>query len=324
MKKLKINKKSLEKFVRRVFPNSSIDSFDRFSNGFVSPTFKLKINNPSRIIVVKIGKLKKREIFHKNNLILNFLNGNKIPSPEVFYENSFGKKYITIMDYSSGEVASDVFKKAGLLLRKKILFNMGKNLKTIHNLNIPDFWVHHSHEVRNIDEWKNWTKLRIEKYLSFIRLKFDKYYIFLKSELNDFLEIVEKENIDFVPLHWDYHLANVNVNTKGEVVGNFDFDNAMKGHSLADLGLTLYWIWFEMDDNKNFESFLKGYKSYFSNNELRIIRGYFILHLLAVTRSIWFKKRLRWIIDKHMNILEEMIKNTDLLLGEKNEKYLEV
>ena len=110
-------------------------------------------------------------------------------------------------------------------------------------------------------------------------------------------------------MHWDYHLSNINVNSEGKVTGIFDFDNAMKGHSLGDLGQAFYWLIFEMNDTENFENFLKGYKSKFTKNELKLIRGYFILHLLAVSRTIWFKKkRLGWIIDRHKEILDGLIK----------------
>jgi hypothetical protein len=42
---------------------------------------------------------------------------------------------------------------------------------------------------------------------------------------------------------------------------------------------------------------------------MQLIKGYYLLHLLAVSRSIWFKKkRLSWIIDKHKVILDEFRK----------------
>ncbi len=306
MKVIKFNRAMVENLIRKVFPDSNIESHERFSNGLVSPTFKVKIKNPSRYLVVKIGKLKKKQIFNKNNLILNYLNDNGIPSPKVFYSGINSKKFVTIMDYSSGEVASKVYKDADFKLRKKILLSSGKNLRLIHKLKITSFWMHQRHEMKNKKEWKRWTKLRIDKYLNFFKRKFSDHYDFLEKELNEVWKILKKENIDFVPLHWDFHLANLNVNYEGHVTGIFDFDNAMKGHSLADLGQTRYWLWFELDEKENFKYLLKGYKKNFTNNELKLIRGYFILHLLAVSRSIWFKKSLRWIIDKHIKIIENL------------------
>lgn len=306
MSSLKFNKNKIEKLIKINFLNSEIETYQQFSTGLVSPTFKVKIKNPSKNIVVKLGKLKNKSKIHQNNKILNYLNENQIPSPEVFFDGILDRKFITIMDYSSGEVASKIYQKANLKLRKNILIDVGRNLKLIHSLKIPPFWVHQSHEVKNKEEWKKWTKLRIEKYLIFLKKKLSNYFIFLEKELDEFWKILEKENIDFVPLHWDYHLHNFNVNLKGEVTGIFDFDNAMKGHSLADIGQFAYWLRFEMDDYENFDSFLKGYKNKFTDKELKLIRGYYLLHLLAVTRNIWFKqKRLGWIIDKHKKILDE-------------------
>jgi|TARA_Y100000310_G_C20549354_1_gene747247 aminoglycoside phosphotransferase (APT) family kinase protein len=309
MSSLKFNKNKIEILIRKSFPNSHIESYKQFSTGLVSPTFKVKIKNPSKTLVVKLGKLKNKNKFHQNNKILNYLNENQLPAPKVFFDRISDKKFITIMDYSSGEVASKIYQKAKLQLRKKILLDVGRKLKLIHSLEIPSFWVHQHHEVKNKKEWKKWTKLRIDKYLTFLKNKLSNYYDFLEKELDEFWQILEKEKIDFVPLHWDYHLHNLNVNSNGKVTGIFDFDNAMKGHSLADLGQSAYWLRFEMNDYKNFDSFLKGYKNKFTNKELKLIRGYYLLHLLAVTRSLWFKqKRLGWIIDKHKEILDEFTK----------------
>jgi len=309
MGSLKFNKSRIEILIRKSFPNSEIENYKQFSTGLVSPTFKVLIKNPSKTLVVKLGKLKNKTKFHQNNKILNYLNENQLPSPEVFFDGISDRKFITIMDYSSGEVASKIYQKANSQLRKKILIDVGRNLKLIHNLKTPYFWVHQHHEVKNKEEWKKWTKLRIDKYLSFLKNKLSNYYNFLERELDEFWQILEKEQIDFVPLHWDYHLHNLNVSSKGKVTGIFDFDNAMKGHSLADLGQSAYWLRFEMNDYKNFNSFLKGYKNKFTKKELKLIRGYYLLHLLAVTRSLWFKqKRLGWIIDRHKEILDEFIK----------------
>lgn len=306
MVKPKFNKNRLENLFRKIFPNVRIKSFEQFSTGLVSPTFKVNITNPAKIVVVKLGKLKNQNRIHQNNKILNYLNQNNIPAPKVFFEGIFDKKFITIMEYSSGDVASKIYEKGNQSLRKKILFNAGKNLKKIHKLKIPSFWVHQRHEIRNQEEWKNWTRLRIDKYLSFFRKKLADHYDFFEIELNEFWNILKDKELDFVPLHWDYHLSNLNANKKGDITGIFDFDNAMKGHSLADIGQSYYWIRFKLNDNKNFESFLKGYKKHFTEKELTLIKGYFLLHLLAVSRTIWFKKpRLSWILDEHKIILDK-------------------
>ncbi len=307
MNKFKFNKIKIEILIKKSFPESTIKNYSQFSTGLVSPTFKVKIKHPSKTLVVKLGKLKDKIKFHQSNKILNYLNKNDIPAPKVFFDGISDRKFVTIMDYSYGEVASKVYEKADTKLKKQILIDAGQKLKLIHSIKIPSFWVHQYHEVRNKEEWKKWTKLRIEKYLDFLRNKLDDDYDFLEKELSEFWIILKKEKIDFVSLHWDYHLHNINVNIKGEITGIFDFDNAMKGHSLADLGQSAYWLRFEMNDYKNFNSFLKGYKNKFTTKELKLIRGYYLLHLLAVTRSLWFKqKKLGWIIDKHREILKEL------------------
>lgn len=309
MDKLNFNKTKIESLIKKSFPNATLKNYHQFSTGLTTPAFKVSIINPKKILVVKLTKISRKEASQQNNKILNYLNKYKIPAPKVFFNGIIEKKFITVMDYSLGNVANKVYKKTNSDIRKKILKNVGKTLRSIHKLKIPSFWVHQHHEINSKNEWKKWTRQRIRKYLKFFKKRLSNHYDFLEKELNTFLEILEKEKIDFVPLHWDYHLSNINVNYKGGVTGVFDFDNAIKGHSLGDLGQTAYWLRFETGNHRNFESFLKGYKQNFTQKELKLIRGYFILHLLAVSRTIWFKKkRLGWIIDKHKEILEEFKK----------------
>lgn len=306
MSKPKFNQKRLETFLRNVFPNTKIISFEKFSTGLVSPTFKVKIKNPNKMVVIKLGKLKDKGKIHQNNLILKYLYKNKIPTPEVFLEETFDKKFITIMECSLGKVASEVYKRGNLNLQRKLLFNAGKNLRKIHKLKIPSFWNHQKHEIKSEKEWKNWTKHRVEKYLKFFERKSFPYRL-IRSELSDFWEILYKEKIEFVPLHWDYHLSNLNSSSLGEITGTFDFDNAMKGHNLADIGQTEYWLRFYSEDTKNFKYFLKGYGKNFNKKELKLIKGYLILHILAVSRTIWLRKQLNWIIKKHKKMIKELL-----------------
>jgi len=307
MNELKFNINEIINIINKLFPNSKIKYYKRFSQGLVSQSFKVKINNPNKNLVIKLSRLKNKDRIHKNNLILDYLNKNKIPAPRLYFDGVVNRKFVTIMEYSSGEVATRIYKDSNDILRRKILFNVGKNLKKIHDLDIPLFWNHQEHEIKNIREWKKWTLLRIKKYLKFFSKKLENYNLFEK-ELINFWNILKNKDIDFVPLHWDYHLSNLNVDYKGQITGIFDFDNAMKGHSLADIAQTNYWILFEFNDNKNFNYFLRGYKKEFTKDELKMIKGYLILHILAVSRTIWFRqKRLGWIIKKHKKILEGIL-----------------
>ncbi|MDD3263791.1 MAG: aminoglycoside phosphotransferase family protein [Candidatus Nanoarchaeia archaeon] len=307
--KLTFNKKKIEIEIRKIFNNAVIKNYEFFIEGLVSPTFKIKINNPSKTLVVKLTKIKREKQIIKNNLILEYLNKNKILAPRIYLSNKFEKKIITIMSFCKGKNAKEVYLKSNEDIKKEILYNAGHLLKKIHNLKIPQFWEHQKHEIKDVNEWKNWTKNRISKYLLFIKNKMKNEYKSIEKILNNFYNILENEKFNLSPLHWDYHFANFNVNEKGKITGIFDFDNSMKGHNLADIGQTLYWINFHFDEKERFFYFLNGYKKKFNNKELELIKGYYLLHILAVTRSIWFKKRLRWIIDKHIIMINDMIKN---------------
>ena len=98
------------------------------------------------------------------------------------------------------------------------------------------------------------------------------------------------------------------VSSNGEILGIFDFDNAMKGHNLADIGQAKYWLRFRSNDYKNFKYLLRGYGLKRDNKNEILIMGYFILHLIAVNRSIWKKKKLDWVIKEHYKILDELMR----------------
>src|SRR3989344_2549832 len=106
MSKLKFNRKKIEILIQKTFPRAKIERYEQFSTGLVSPTFKVKIYNPSKILVVKLGKLKNKGKIYQNNRILNYLNKYGIPAPKVYFDGLIDKKFITMMEYSLGEVAS--------------------------------------------------------------------------------------------------------------------------------------------------------------------------------------------------------------------------
>ena len=101
--------------------------------------------------------------------------------------------------------------------------------------------------------------------------------------------------------------ANLAAESNGRILGLFDFDNAMKGHTLADIGQAKYWLWFRHNDYQKFIHFLDGYGA-FTTAQKQIMIGYALLHLVATSRSIWTKKRHKWIIKKHEQMIEELMK----------------
>ena len=99
----------------------------------------------------------------------------------------------------------------------------------------------------------------------------------------------------------------------GEITGIFDFENAMKGDKLAEIAQSKYWFRFRLEEYANFKYFLRSYGLKPSKKEQKIIRGYCLLHTLAVTRTIWDKQpRLSWIIKKHKKIWDEFIADKTL------------
>ena len=217
------------------------------------------------------------------------------------------------MEYLEGEQAEKTFLNSSEKVKIKILKNAGKLLKRLHTMPIPKFWIHSKHEIKNKKEWIKWTKHRIKKYLEFANKNLDKkYYEFLKIEFDQFSQLLDK-NIKFVPMHWDFHLGNILVNKKGDIIGIVDFDNVLKGDALAELGQTHHSLRFSTKNYKYFQYFLFGYNKKLNKKEEKLIRLYSLLHNIAVTRSIWKKKRrLLWVIKENLKIIKEIMKQSKL------------
>ena len=304
--KPKFYKKRVEAEIKGSFPDARIVAYERFSKGLVSPTYKVWIDSPKRTLVVKVYKPDNYFNIKKNEEVIKYLRINRFPVPEIFSNKLFDKQGIFVMGFIEGENAMVEYNRASKKIKQKILFNAGKILKKLHSLKGIKSWEHRSHNNKDSKEWIKWTEKRVKKYLDFFKKNVDrKYYLFFSKELKGFLKIL-KSNSDFVPLHWDYHLANILVSKEGKVKGLLDFDQTMRGHSLADLGIAKHFLRFESADYENFDYLLKGY-GVTKETQRKLIEGYFFLHLMAITRSLYHKKKYSWIIKRHYKMFEEIM-----------------
>lgn len=311
--KLKFNEKKVKKVINTTFPKAFIVHYKKFERGLAHQTFKVRIKNPNRYVVVRIYKLKNKKKVDANTQALTFLHQKGFPTPRIYSDTQFKNQGIIVMEYLKGEEAEKILLGSSKQVKIKILKNSGKLLKKLHAIPIPKFWIHFKHEIKNKEEWIKWTRQRIKKYLEFAKNNLDsKYYEFLEKEFKKFSNLLNKD-INFVPMHWDFHLRNVLVNREGDIVGVVDFDNTLKGDALAELGQVHHSIRFSTKNYKDFEYFLLGYNKNLTEKEKNFIRWYSLIHNIAVTRSIWKKKRrLLWIIKENLKIIKEMMKQSKL------------
>ena len=296
--------------VHKIFPEATISSVEKFSKGLSSSVYKVELRNPDKALVVKFFPKKIETRVEKSTLISNYAGENNIPSPHTYDLVKGDEEGWVVMDCLPGQVASEVWETETAESRDKILVNSGAMLKKIHGLKIPPFWIHQKHEITSREEWIEWTRLRIQKYLTAAENNLDK-------ELSDFLKLQfarlqdlydTHPDFHFVPLHWDYHLSNINVNESGVICGVFDFDNAMKGHDMADIGQTVYWLALQkISRTETFEYLFTGYGE-LTQVDREFIYLHFLLFLAGVMRSTWPKADLRWLNDSHVEVLKGCIR----------------
>ena len=309
MAKPRFNKKCILNQIKKTFPNAEIISSKRFEKGLVSSVYQFKIKNPKKELAVKIYKVKNKKGVILNNKIISFLYKKEFPVPKIYSNSIINKQGVVVMELLKGNNANEVYKKASPSLKKDVLYSLGELMRKFHKLKIQKFWEHPKHPIKTKKEWINFTKLRVRKYLKFVKENLEeKYYKFLKKEFNNLIKLLGKK-VKLVPLHWDFHFDNILINKRGQITGIFDFENSIKGDYRAELGQFWYWLRCKQHEYEGIKHLVKGYGKRLNKRDWAVIKGYIILHLAAVTRSIWKKQpRLSWIIEKHYIIIEELMK----------------
>lgn len=298
------------------FPQAHIRSVTKFGDGLTSSVYKVEIRNPDKILVVKFFPKKLESRVEKSIQISHYLREHGLPAPENYSLIKNDNAGMVVMGCSPGKVASDVWGSTSTEHQQTLLTNAGAILRKIHDIDIPPFWNHQKHEVASGEEWVVWTRLRTEKYIKAAKENLSKDNVdFIKKSFERLNELyVVHPGFRFAPLHWDYHLSNINVDEKWDVSGVFDFDNAMKGHDMADIGQAVYWLMVNQKVSKKelFESFFSGYGT-LSPMDREFIYLHSILFLMAVVRSTWHKTHLTWLNEIHLEVLRGCIEGKYIL-----------
>jgi aminoglycoside phosphotransferase (APT) family kinase protein len=294
--------------IKNIFPNSKIIEIKYFSEGLASKNFLVCLENSKQKLVVKEFKLKHLQDIEKDIKIQKYLSDLGFVQPKIIAIEKDLEPGILIMEYIEGKVGTDSFMQASDSDQSIIMKQAGKNLKRIHDIRpIPEFWQNKKIEIKNFEDWSKWTKERIDKYLAFGLKNFEKdLFEKIQSRLKGLEEQLGDERREIVPLHWDYHLGNIIYGSYFGIISTIDFSSAMPGDLYADIGQMLYWQLIKSETRNHFDDFLFGYKESYSKGEIALIENYYLLHLLAVTRSTWDKVELTWLKEMHLKMLKEI------------------
>lgn len=297
-----------QQFISQTFSNSKISNIEFLPEGLTSKVFLISIENPKLEIILKEFAIKTSRDIEKDLGIQKLLETKGLKVAKVFGSSFESNPGILLLEKLPGKAGSDLFKVSNSKDREKIMFSAGANLRKIHQIykteEIPTIWQISKVTIKTADDWVNWTKLRVEKYLKFSAENLNPDTCRKITETFKFLEEDLTQNAPvIVPLHWDYHLGNLLFNDNLEVVATLDFATAMPGDPLADLGQALYWQIIKFGNREHFEDILKGYSTDFNDRDLQLIEAYYLLHLLAVSRNTWQLEDLEWLKEKHLDML---------------------
>lgn len=297
------------KILQIYFPNDTIIDQSKFPEGLNSEVYKIVLQS-NRIVVAKIFNKRIQKNVEKDIQIMKFVNQNAFNTSRIIaYDISDPELGVVLQDFLNGQTGSDFFQD-NHLLRSKLMRNFGKNLLRIHSLkNIPNVWQNFKTPIKTPNEWKEWILTRIDKYLLFFNDKLSqKQPEKVAIQLNFLKAYINEVDMQISPLHGDYRLGNVLVDKNAKLLSTLDFENAMPGDRLADLGQAVYWQIFKFgNDTELIDSMLNGYFENYDYKTKQVIFTYALLHLLAVTRTNWNNQELDWLKKKHFEMLDIFI-----------------
>jgi len=234
---------------QKIFADSRVVEYSLFEKGLTSVAIRVQLDNPNKEIVIKVFDPEKLIAVQKSADIANYCKQFGIPAPYTY--GILTEDNVVVMDYVTGCDVSDSWVTLDPTAQSAVLFSMGALLRKIHSLEPIDSWVDQKHHITTTIEWEDWIHQRVVKCTDAARVNVPgRLYEYLAqkgTQLRD--KYIKGSAYTIVPMHWDYHFSNISV-TGSDVTGVFDFDNAMRGHALADIGQAMYWL--ALQEKSNF------------------------------------------------------------------------
>ncbi|MBR9682691.1 MAG: aminoglycoside phosphotransferase family protein [Candidatus Aenigmarchaeota archaeon] len=249
---------SIQKAVRKEFPQATLDGYEKINKGQINEVYRLDIKNIDTPLLLRKYSTNdywkaKKEV----NVYRTLAKQGKVPVPEIFIQdrkrNALPFPYL-LMSELPGKDLQETFDSADNDTKELLMERTGECLGKMHQIKYPAFgWI--------IDSVENWGEV-IKRDLgwSIIENIFEtnmpKKLIYrtldYMYENMNLLEIKEKP----VLVHNDFTMDNIKVQDN-LISGVFDFEHALSGHNEYDF-IKPDWLMFT--NKKLKERFMSGYK----------------------------------------------------------------
>lgn len=217
----------------------NITNIQKADNSYNSNVYIICDNNTK--YVLKITKNKKKRLNEKKyyNYLYSYL-----PTSKVLYSGVYKGKQYNIISYLEGK---NVYDEKCNNLTKDEIFNIGKLLGKIHNCKIID---------EESDSWIFYLKECLNKaFLELNELFGKENNNYINNFLNKYIENKILNNYKNCLLHMDFRVGNIIIDENMNA-GIIDLESMKNGEYVFDF-VKINRIF----NRKNFDTFLKGYKS---------------------------------------------------------------
>jgi len=286
---MRVSRNKAELICRKIYKKCKVKSVREITEaGIVNPIFEVTISNPAKSLILKTYP-KKWEHYKpdKESYVFKLISAKtNLPVPEIYVldkSKKILKNSYLLMSKLEGKMPKKI--KIPLKERKRLFFQLGKDLAKLHTIKFREFgWVYKDkiskYEIKYSKSYKDWKSFFFSKYKEvkedMRRCKNVKYGNIDLQTFKDFLPRIEAyfkkySNLlegKFTPvlIHNDFSLTNIFIqkNKHWNISGLFDVEMSMTGHNeyeLANLDLPVY-------SKKDFFSltelgkeFFRGYKS---------------------------------------------------------------
>jgi len=304
-----ISKNSINKAIKKEFPNSKISKIKKLKKGMINENYELLIRNPNKNLILRIypkdeWKAKKEEFLYK--LISRKTN---VPVPKIYLTDTSKKifpKAFILYSKIEGQNLDLYYKKTR---DKKIIEKAGELLAKIHSIKFPSYgWIVGKNIKPRFSKWTDFISYDINEKLNNVskikKIQKNMVYkiIYLFKENKDLLDIKKEPCL----LHKDYHFSHIFVK-ENNISGIIDMEWAIAGHNEFDLVKSKWFMFEKFPEIEKY--FLNGYKRYGNISKKFDKRKelYKLILLISLISLSYEMKNMKW-FNYNLKKIEEILK----------------
>lgn len=281
-------------YFTKLYPNTALSHIQKYSTGLSkSEVYSVTINDFDHVVIKVFPQEYKERVDREVEALIYLDQFSHIPSAKVinYAPDLVDTKGLLVMQQLPGNSLYDQIQNHSYL---NDIADAGRAIARLHSLPYSHIWQNKHMWIANQDDWITLVKTRSQAHLQRIVVSgilSEQESQNISNRLRGLIFSLQNELLLITLLHGDYHPQNILVDNSGDVTGVLDFEQHRMGHSLQELGVFRYWLAL-YDKEDLFSSFIRGYAETqpFTSQNLQIVNGYYLMHLLWGLSYYTFKE----------------------------------